>query len=90
MANLLAGLEVMETLLDGALFHDGEILPVQFHSASREAINGEPIRRLMTAILVDAVQCYRSGARRCVKGKGSRGGPPLDFRQICGVSLLVH
>lgn len=58
MTNLFAGAESA----DVALFDEGGILPVQFYQRGRRG-KGEPIRRLMTAILVDAVQCYEAGAR---------------------------
>ena len=58
MTNLFAGAELAEA----ALFDENGILPVQFYQRGNGG-NGEAIRRLMTAILVDAVHCYEAGAR---------------------------
>jgi hypothetical protein len=57
MTNLLAA-----ELAEAALFDEGGILPVQFDQRG-DGGKGAAIRRLMTAILVDAVHCYEAGAR---------------------------
>jgi len=48
-------------------FPDAGIVPAQFSPARREAGEMECIGRLMTAILVDALQCYQTGRRQAVK-----------------------
>lgn len=58
MTNFFAGAELAEA----ALFDGSGILPVQFHQRG-DCDKGAVIRRLMTAILVDAVRCYEAGAR---------------------------
>jgi hypothetical protein len=42
------------------------VLPVQFYGARRGAATIEPLRRLMVAMLVDAVRCFQTkfGARQ--------------------------
>lgn len=46
------------------LSDESGILPVQFYQGRRDAGEEGPTRRLMTAILVDAVHCYQAGAGR--------------------------
>src|SRR5262249_20843095 len=97
----LAGGTEMETLLsrlddpaiEGGLFHDIGIVPAQFYPGRRDAARTEPVMRLMTAILVDAVQCSRAGGRQGVKGReapkasvwifGSSAEFPLPFTNVC-------
>jgi len=91
--NLLARLEFTNTAIEGGLFHDIGIVPAQFYPGRRDAAQTEPIRKLMTAILVDAVQCYRTGQRQIVKGIealeaniwifGSYGEFPFSFTNVC-------
>jgi hypothetical protein len=66
METLLARLD--DPAIEGGLFHDTGILPAQFYPGHRDVAPTEPIKKLMTAILVDAVQCYRAGRRQTVKG----------------------
>ena len=91
----------METLLvrlddpsiEGGLFHDLGIVPAQFYPGRRDAAQTEPLRKLMTAILVDAVHCYRMGQRQIVKGTealeakiwifGSYADFPFSFTNVC-------
>lgn len=89
MTNLFAGAESA----DVALFDEGGILPAQFYRRSSGG-NGEPIRRLMTAILVDAVHCYEAGARCGWKDAeasearfwifGQYPDFPFSFSNVCG------
>jgi hypothetical protein len=37
------------------------VLPLQFYGARRRAAGFEPLRRLMVAMLVDAVRCFQTG-----------------------------
>jgi hypothetical protein len=52
MDNLLARLESTNTAIEGGLFHDIGIVPAQFYPGRRDAAQTEPMRKLMTAILV--------------------------------------
>jgi hypothetical protein len=38
----------------------GVLLPVQFHDRSNSASSGEPLRRLMVAMLLDAIKCVQT------------------------------
>jgi hypothetical protein len=44
------------------------VLPVQFHAARRRATI-EPVRRLMLAMLVDAVRCFQSNSEASLPAK---------------------
>ena len=91
MDTLLARLD--DFAIEGGLFHDIGIVPGQFYPDRRNAAQTEPIRKLMTAILVDAVQCYRTGQREIVKGTealeaslwifGSYTEFPFSFTNVC-------
>ena len=91
METLLARLD--DPAIERGLFHDIGIVPAQFYPGRRDAAQTEPIRKLMTAILVDAVQCYRAGRRQTVKGTealeagvwifGSYAEFPFSFTNIC-------
>lgn len=49
------------------LFDESGILPVQFYQAGAIGTKNAPIRRLTTAILVDAIHCYQAGSRSAWK-----------------------
>jgi hypothetical protein len=93
MDNLLARLEFTNPAIEAGLFHDTGILPAQFYPGHRDVASTEPIKKLMTAILVDAVQCYRAGQRQTVKGTealeasvwifGSYTEFPFSFTNVC-------
>lgn len=93
MDNLLARLEFTNTAIEAGLFHDTGILPAQFYPGHRDVAPTEPIKKLMTAILVDAVRCYRAGQRQTVKGTealeasvwifGSYIEVPFSFANVC-------
>ena len=79
--------------LDSALFQDFGIVPAQFYPHRRGAAETEPIRRLMTAMLVDAVQCFQAGELQMVKRKevweariwifGRYADLPFSFVNVC-------
>jgi hypothetical protein len=56
------------------------LLPVQFHGARRRAAI-EPERRLMLAMLVDAVRCFQSSSepRLLAKRREYAEAPVMDF-----------
>ena len=91
METLLARLD--DPAIERNLFHDIGIVPAQLYPGRRGAAQTEPIRKLMTAILVDAVQCYRTGQRQIVKGTealeaniwifGSYADFPFSFTNVC-------
>jgi hypothetical protein len=72
------------------------ILPVQFHPARRGTSETEPVRRLMFAILVDAVRCFQANvsAHAAVRRRlfwearlwifSEKGGGPFSFDNVCG------
>lgn len=56
----------------GGEFSESEaVLPTQFYGARRGASNIEPMRRLMIAMLVDAVRCFqtKAGADRTARSQ---------------------
>jgi hypothetical protein len=71
------------------------ILPVQFHPARRGTSDTEPVRRLMFAILVDAVRCFQANvsARAAFRRRlfwearlwifSEKGGGPFSFDTVC-------
>ena len=91
METLLARLD--DPAIEEGLFHDIGIVPAQFYPSRCDAAQTEPVRKLMTAILVDAVQCYRTGQRQIVKGTealeasiwifGSYAEFPFSFTNVC-------
>ena len=93
MDNLLARLEFTNTAIEAGLFHDTGILPAQFYPRRHDLAATEPIKKLMTAILLDAVQCYLAGQRQAVKGTealeasvwifGSDTEFPFSFTNVC-------
>ena len=93
MEDLMREPDANEPWLDSALFHDMGIVPAQFYPVRRDAGEMEPIRKLMTAILVDALQCYRPDQRQTVKGVealeacawifGSYAEFPFSFTNVC-------
>ena len=93
MDNLLARLEFTDTTIEAGLFHDPGILPAQFYPGRRDVVGTEPIKKLMTAILLDAIQCYLAGQRQAVKGTealeasvwifGSYTEFPFSFTNVC-------
>ena len=89
MTNSFADTESTET----ARFDEGGILPVQFYQAPHDSGEGKAIRRLMIAILVDAIHCYQAGARRGWKDReasaarlwmfGNYPEFPFSFANVC-------
>src|ERR1700752_2702275 len=58
-------LEMVEVVKQSEWFDDevsqaGTVLPVQFHNARVDKATAEPLRRLMVAILVDAIRCFQT------------------------------
>jgi hypothetical protein len=55
--------------IENALLQAEIVLPVQFHGTPKRTAAFQPVRRLMLAMLVDAVRCFRtkSGARQPVR-----------------------
>ena len=82
------------------LTHDsllsGAILPVQFHSERRGSSEDEAVKRLMFAILMDAVRCFQTNlnARAMAKRRmfweakywifEEKGNGPFSFENVCG------
>ncbi len=65
MADMFAMVNETNQLDDGFSAEEA-VLPVQFYGARRGAATIEPLRRLMVAMLVDAVRCFQTkfGARQ--------------------------
>jgi hypothetical protein len=62
MTMLASSFAVQDT---GRLFEPDAILPAQFYAMFRQSHQREPERRLMVAILEDAVSCLSINARQC-------------------------
>ena len=90
MDNLLARLEFTNTAIEAGLFHDTGVLPAQFYPGHRDVAPTEPIKKLMTATLVDAVPVLPSGTTADRERNRSAGGQRLDLRQLYRVPFLVH
>jgi len=52
------------------------ILPLQFYAVRRGTSEGEPLRRLMVAMLIDAVRCFQS------KFKSRQPGRRQEFAEV--------
>ena len=61
MDDLMRKPDANEPELDSALFPDCVVVPAQFYPHRRGAAETQPLKRLMTAMLVDAVQCFQAG-----------------------------
>jgi hypothetical protein len=71
------------------------VLPVQFYGARRGAATIEPLRRLMIAMLVDAVRCFQTkfGARQQARRQefeevrswifSDKDNGPFSFTAVC-------
>jgi hypothetical protein len=79
----------------GDLFAQSAILPVQFYDKRSKEFEGE--RRLMLALLTDAVHCYQAGIASTAAERSSlfkeaerwlfsrRRNMPFAFEDVCGV-----
>ena len=67
MEDLMREPDDNEPGLDSALFQDSGIVPAQFYPHRRGAAEIDPIKRLMTAMLVDAVQCSQARESQRIK-----------------------
>ena len=93
MEDLMREPDTIEPGLDSALFQDSGIVPAQFYPHRRGAAETEPLRRLMIAMLVDAVRCFQAGERQRVKRKevwdagtwifGRYADFPFSFVNVC-------
>jgi hypothetical protein len=86
----MVGVVKQSEWFDDELSQAGAVLPVQFHNARVDNATAEPLRRLMVAILVDAIRCFqtklalRQPARR---QEFARYGPGSSQMSIMGVFL---
>jgi hypothetical protein len=93
MDSLLAELGMTYTEIDDALVLDIGVVSAQFYPARRDSAEMEAIKRLMIAILVDAVRCYRMGQRQVLTGVealeasawifGTYAEFPFSFINVC-------
>src|SRR5438309_4534222 len=75
MANMTS--KVNEThQLDSEFSQAEAILPLQFHGSRRGIRSIEPLRRLMVAMLVDAVRCFQT------KIEADRPSTRQDFAEV--------
>ena len=63
MPDLLRGTGSIVETSDAFLFGCEAVLPVQFYGARSGVSSAEPLRRLMVAVLVDAVRCFQTKSR---------------------------
>jgi hypothetical protein len=56
----MVGVVKQSEWFDDELSQAGAVLPVQFHNARVDKATAEPLRRLMVAILVDAIRCFQT------------------------------
>ena len=93
MEDLMREPDDHEPWLDRALLEDSGIVPAQFYPHRRGAAETDPIKRLMTAMLVDAVQCFQAAERQTAKTKemseartwifGQYADFPFSFVNVC-------
>ena len=81
-------------------FQPEVVLPIQFHHARRDATSVEGIRKLMWAILIDAVRCFQTNleARQPARQQRFRethfwifsdeGYGPFCFKEVCNALEL--
>jgi hypothetical protein len=94
MANLIS--IVNETdVLEGEFSQLQAVLPLQFYGARRGTSEIEPLRRLMVAMLVDAVRCFQTKFQRRKPGMrqefaevrswilSDEDDGPFSFRTVC-------
>jgi len=60
MTALFTRIDSIGRTSDEMLFGGNAILPAQFYEARPGAARVEPLRRLMVAVLVDAVRCFQT------------------------------
>ena len=48
---------------DNELSQADSLLPVQFHNGRAETATAEPLRRLMVAVLLDAIRCFQTKSK---------------------------
>ena len=79
------------------------ILPSQFYGSRRDNAETEPLRRLMSAVLEDAINCFQRNAaapgnglrrrREYIEARqwlfGKEGSGPFSFENVCSV-LGIH
>jgi hypothetical protein len=65
MTDLFKRIDSIGRAGDEFLFGWNAVLPAQFYEARPEAAAGEPLRRLMVAVLVDAVRCFQTKSEAC-------------------------
>jgi hypothetical protein len=87
---------------NGGIFEPDVVLPAQFFTALRRRAAGEGERRLMIAVLEDAVHCYQKyafasdnrgrtlfrEAEEWILEEEDAGGPGFSFVTICDVLEL--
>jgi hypothetical protein len=59
MIDMLATVNRLQQF-DDELPQADSVLPVQFHNGRAETATAEPIRRLMVAVLFDAIRCFQT------------------------------
>ena len=71
------------------------VLPLQFYGPRRGTLESEPLRRLMSSMLIDAVRCYQTKFKKHQSGRrqefaevqswlfSGRDDGPFSFRAVC-------
>jgi hypothetical protein len=71
------------------------VLPLQFYGSRRGTLESQPLRRLMSAMLIDAVRCYQTKFKKHQSGRrqefaevqswlfSGRDNGPFSFRAVC-------
>jgi hypothetical protein len=91
MLSIVNGADPME----GEFSESQAVLPLQFYGARRGTSEIEPVRRLMIAMLVDAVRCFQTKFERRQPGRRQEFAEvrswifydvddgPFSFRAVC-------
>ena len=86
--------------MEGVVSQSQAVLPLQFYGPRRGTLESEPRRRLMSAVLIDAVRSYQTKFKRYQSGRrqefaeiqswlfSGRDDGPFSFRAVCGESEI--
>jgi hypothetical protein len=81
--------------MEGQLSPSEAVLPLQLCGPRRDTLESEPLRRLMSTMLIDAVRCFQTKFKRHQSGRrqefaevqswlfSGRDDGPFSFRAVC-------
>ena len=81
--------------MEGKFSLSQAVLPLEFYGPRRDTLESEPLRRLMSTMLIDAIRCFQTKFKRHQSGRrqefaevqswlfSSRDEGPFSFRAVC-------